>query len=320
MNQKLNVPFSSLTREGRQNLVLIALAIFYVAQFGMDLAWKNMCSQLAIDYCSSWSAAKIANEQGYANVYDLNNLEEIQRVVFPRRYEVEGTFATVPTPYLPVFIIPFQILNFLGPFQGYWLWTLINLAIFFFYLGFFAQSMTSRRLPSRLFFMILLSLPVFLNFYYGQVNTWLTVCVGEYMRAAMTGKPFRAGLWLGGLLIKPQYLILIGLALLIQRTFKILAGFAISSVAIIGISLLMAGTKGLLILIQLWFGYTSGLPATGPEVMMNWRMVGLNLSPYFGTITGWTIALTGMVITFWQRSTSGVIQWIQAHHPMPLHC
>ena len=298
MKKKKKLPFGSFTREGWQNLALMVLVVFYIAQFGLDLAWKNMCGELAIDYCSFWSAAKIANEQGYANVYNLDKMEEIQKTVFPRRYEVEGTFATVPTPYLPVFILPFQVISFLGPFQGHWLWIFINLAALIFYLRFFTKNTTGRTLETRLLLMVLLSLPVFLNFFYGQVNVWLTICVGEYIRNSMSGKSFQAGLWLGGLLIKPQYLILIGLAILIQRAMKTLAGLVVSATAIIGLSLLMAGTNGLLSLIQLWFGYTSGLPATGPEVMMNWRMLGLNLTPYIGKTIPWTIAGLGMVVTF----------------------
>ncbi len=308
MNRKSGIPFTSFTREGLQNLLLISLAVFYIAQFELDILSQNMCGQLAIDYCSFWSAAKTANEQGYAGVYDLKNLEELQRKIFPSRYANDGEFATVPTPYLPVFILPFQVLSFLGPYLGYWVWSILNLAIFIYYLQFFSKHTTNERLSWRLLLMLLLSLPVFLNFYYGQVNTWLTICVGEYTRAAMTGKPFRAGLWLGGLLIKPQYLILIGIALLIQRATKILMGLGVSSLAIIGASFLMAETNGFVAIFHLWLGYTDNLPATGPDVMMNWRMISVNLSPYLGAVTGRTIALTGMAITtlgilfIWRRS------------------
>lgn len=281
-----------------ENFSLVALAVFFVIQFGMDIAWKNMCGQLAIDYCSFWSASTVANNEGYAAVYDLPKMEEIQRTVFPRRYEVEGTFATVPTPYLPVFIMPFQLFSPLGPFSGFWVWTTINLIVFIAYLRFFTQQTTGFKLENRLLIMMLLSLPVFLNLFYGQVNFWLTICMGEYIRATISTKHFLAGLWLAGLLVKPQFLAIIGLALLIQRSIKILAGLATGSIAIVGLSLLMAGPNGLLALIQLWLGYTSGLPATGPEVMMNWRMIGLNLSPYLGLTVPWVLAWTGMLITF----------------------
>ena len=72
--------------------------------------------------------------------------------------------------------------------------------------------------------MLLISLPVFLNLFTGQVNVWLVVCVGEFMRASISGREFRSGLWLGGLLLKPQALLLLAAGLLMRRRARILAG------------------------------------------------------------------------------------------------
>ncbi|MGZ6316856.1 MAG: glycosyltransferase 87 family protein, partial [Anaerolineales bacterium] len=217
-------PFQNMTAEGWQNLALTAILIFYIAQCALDIQWGNMCGHLAIDYCSFWSAGRVASTRGYADVYNLNIMESVQRSVFPARYETGGTFATVPTPYLPIFVLPFSLLGFLGPFAGYWIWAILNLVVLLYYLRFFAIKMTGQPPSKRLMLLILLSLPVFLNFFYGQVNIWLTIFLGEYMRAAASGKPFKAGLWLAGLLLKPQYLILIGVAVLMQRSIKMLAG------------------------------------------------------------------------------------------------
>jgi len=280
-----------------QNLGLMALAVFYIAQFGMDIAWKNMCGQLAIDYCSFWSAGTIANRDGYAEVYNLEKMKELQLSVFPGRDDAMEAFATVPTPYLPPFIVPFQILAFLGPFIGFWVWTFINLTAFILYLRFFTKQITNKPLENHILILMTLSLPIFLNLFYGQVNFWLTICIGEFIRATTLGKYYRAGLWLAGLLLKPQFLVLIGLALLIQQSIKILTGFSVGFILISAISVIMAGADGMLTLIRLWLGYTSGLPTNNPEVMMNWRMVGINLTPYFGSTTSWIIAGLGMAVT-----------------------
>jgi len=146
--------------------------------------------------------------------------------------------------------------------------------------------------------MISLSLPVFLNLYKGQVNFWITICVGEYIRAVRYDRRYRAGLCLAGLLIKPQFLFIIGLALIIQRSTKILAGLATGSIAIIGTSFFMAGMDGFISLIKLWSGFTRGVPASVPEVMMNWRMIGLNLTAYLGPVIPWVFTGAGMAVTF----------------------
>jgi hypothetical protein len=277
-----------------QNIALLTLVIFYLTQFSLDLfVWKIMFGNLGGDYSAYWSAGKIANESGYADIYNLDKLEEVQRPLSPP----ELPFGVRPVAYLPIFIIPFQLFALIDPYLGYWLWTLLNLVVSVYYLRFFIQRTTQQALDNRLLFMLLLSLPFFLNLFFGQINIWLTVCIGEHLRAALLGKPFQAGLWLGGLFIKPHYLIIIGLVLLIQRYIKMLAGFTLSSVLIIATSFLMTGSQGFKALLGLWLGYANRLPTADPFIMMNWRMVALNLEEYLDSRLAWALPILGMVIT-----------------------
>lgn len=288
---------SLLKSEKWQNLGLMALVIFYIIQFGMDIAWKNMCGHLAIDYCAFWSTGVIANNNYFSEVYNMELLGELQRSIFPQKVDAIGVPGTIPTPYLPIFLLPFKFLSFLGPYVGFWVWNLINGVIFYYYVRFFAVKMTGEKVQKRILLLVLLSWPVFLNFFYGQVNLWLTIFIGEYMRAVHSKKPFHAGLWLGGLLIKPQFLVLIVIALLIQRSVKILLGFAVSSIAILGISFILIGYEGFLSLLQLLIGFGKGIAATGPNVMMNWRMVGIFLSTVMNSNFVWTLVFIGIIAT-----------------------
>ena len=68
-------------------------------------------------------------------------------------------------------------------------------------------------------------MPVFLNFFFGQVNLWLLICAGEFFRAFLSAKPLKAGLFLGGWLLKPQLLILIIPFLLIQLIVLLMVVF-----------------------------------------------------------------------------------------------
>lgn len=276
------------------NIGMMTVAIFYLAQISLDLlVWKTVCGNLGGDYCAYWSAAKIVNEQGYAEVYDLEKLAAVQRSVHPASLP----FGVRPIPYLPVFLIPFQILSFLDPVSGYWIWFLINIVICIYYLRYFINQTVAQRIEKRLLLMILLSLPMFSNLYFGQINIWLMVGVGEHLKAALAGKPFQAGVWLGLLWLKPQFLVLIGLALLFQRSIKMLAGFALFSFMIIAASFLMLGLEGMQKLASLWIGYTGELSAVDPFLMMNWRMVAENASQYFGTTVAWTVAALGILAT-----------------------
>jgi hypothetical protein len=277
-----------------QNIALLTLIIFYLTQFSLDLfVWKIMFGNLGGDYSAYWSAAKIANESGYAHIYDLDRLAKIQRPLSPP----ELPFGVRPVAYLPIFLVPFQLFGLMNPYVGYWIWTLLNLIISIYYLRFFIQHTTGQSIKNRLLMMLLLSLPFFTNLFFGQINIWLTICIGEHLRAALAGKPFQAGLWLGGLIIKPHYLIVMVFVLIFQRYAKILAGFIASSVLLTAISFLMVGIDGFRALLGLWLGYANSLPTADPFIMMNWRMVGINLALYFGNFMGWSIAIAGMIIT-----------------------
>lgn len=296
-------PFQNMTTEGWQNLGLAALCLFYLLQIGFDVFWKNICGHLAIDYCAFWSAGQVAKTTGYTAVYDLNLLGEIQKAIFPK------LTAVTPIPFLPIFIIPFQLFSLLDVSFSFWLWTFINLAILVFYLRFFSKRLTGKPVSSHLLLMMLLSLPTFINTFTGQVNVWLTICTGEFMRAMMTEKPLQAGLWLGGFLLKPQILVLIVPALLIKRAIKTLAGLATSSVVLIGASFVLIGINGFRDLLSLWLGYAGGLPTNDVGIMMNWRMIGLYLSALTSPSFGWPIAGIGILIT----AAAAILLW---RHPV----
>lgn len=286
---------------------MAALLAFYVLQIGLDALWGNTCSHLAIDYCAFWSAGRVANENGYAGIYNLQLLRQVQLPLIAN-LSLRSAFAVSPIAYLPIFIIPFQLLASIPPSLGYWIWTAINLVGLLAYLKFFIRNTTGHPMENRILFLIVLSLPVYWNLLNGQVNTWLVISVGEFLRAIFSNRPLRAGLWLGGLWLKPQTLILIGLILLLRRAGRILLGFSMASVVLTGVSLLMIGIGGFQQLIRLWLGFTSGLPTNDVEIMMNWRMVGMHLSSFLVPGVGWTIAGVGLLITsaavlyLWRRS------------------
>jgi hypothetical protein len=137
------VPFRNMSPSQWENLALAALFLFYLIQIGFDLFWHNVCGHLALDYCAFWSAGRVADMSGYANVYNLNLLKQIQFEIVPRSPQMSA-FVVSPIAYLPVFVIPFQFLSLLPPFPGFVVWTSINLIVLFFYLRFFIQRTTGQ--------------------------------------------------------------------------------------------------------------------------------------------------------------------------------
>jgi hypothetical protein len=275
----------------------MSVMIFYVLMIGFDIFSHNLCGNLGMDYCAYWSGGKIINQSGYAAIYNLDIVTQIQKTIYPQASNPSIPFQIVPIPYLPIFVIPFQFLSFLNLEISFLVWTLINLVGFIIYLRFFTKEVTGHPLPTRLLLMLMLSLPVFLNLFWGQVNIWLGICAGEFIRLTLSNKPFRAGLWLGGWLFKPQLLILIIPILLIQRSWKALTGFTASTLLVLVGSFGLVGAKGFTGLANLLLGSAQGTSASNPEIMMNWRMLGLHLAYYFSPLLGWAFAILGSVLT-----------------------
>ena len=115
--------------------------------------------------------------------------------------------------------------------------------------------------------------------------------------AVLSDKPFRAGLWLGGLLLKPQLLVLIGLLFVLQRSLRILAGLAVSSSILLISSLALVGPTGMVQILRLWLLYSRGQASSWIEGMMNWRMLGFHVSAIIGPWAGWGIVAAGMLAT-----------------------
>jgi hypothetical protein len=283
------LPFQRLGTRGWQNLALVIVLVLYGIRIGVGY-FSNGLASVPGDYICFWSAGSLANEAGYAKVYDLTALYEMQKSIVPN--------ATVVLPifYLPVFILPFQILAFISIVKSFWLWILLNLLILIVYVPLFIKRIPAS-IPGRTFLMILVAFPIFQNFYAGQVNLLLMVAVGEFIQALLHGKHARAGIWLAFLLLKPQTLIVILPVLLIQRGWKTIVSFGLTSLTLLLISFALIGVKGLNGFSASWLVESLGNSTVAPENMTNWRMVALRAGELTTPIIGWVLAGAGIAIT-----------------------
>jgi len=284
-------PFQQLRPDERLRLTLVAVGTFYVIFTAWFLFNGGLFIPVGGDFLAFFASARIAATSGFSQVYDLSVQEAVQRDL-TAPYNLSN-LEILPTFFLPAFTAPFCLFLPLGLLGGFIIWTLLNLGVLIGYLAWFLGCVQERagggltgQIPyiafgtvrHSLLILTLLSFPVFLNFFFGQVNVWLLICIGEFLRAWEQGKPFRSGLWLGGLLLKPQTLILILPFLVLSGEWNAVLGFAVASAAIVGTSLGLAGLEGLKAwLIQL-IRYTSNLPTINPQVMANIRMIGELLS------------------------------------------
>ena len=296
MEKGKRLPFQHLKAENWLNLALAGLLAFYLFYIIWESIQGTTCGQIGVDFCDYWSAGKVANLHGYRSIYDPQLLRETERSILPRTADPEK-FLVVPFLYLPVFILPFQLLSLLPPGAAFWIWTAFNQAGLLLYILFFTRRLLGNAPPPRLILMIFAALPVFLNVFAGQVGVWMAICIGEFMRALRDNRPVRAGLWLGGLLVKPQVLIILILVFVLHRAFRLLAGFSLGS-ALVGVtSLALVGPAGLLEVPRLWTTYGEGPAPIWVEGMMNWRMLGFHLAAFTSPVLGYGIAVVGMCTT-----------------------
>jgi hypothetical protein len=262
-------------------------------------------STYGTDYIAYWSAGKIADQLGYSEIYDLNILRSVQtselEFLGVLSISESSSFRILPANYFSFFILPFQVLSRIDLIDGYWLWTILNLSVLIGYLLFFMKKTLSEsgdiKRSLKLLFLILISYSVLSNFFNGQVSVFMLVCTGEFIRNSIKERAILSGLWLGGLMIKPQSLILVIAVILFMRNWKILLGLIISSCMILIISFMLSGFSGNEALINLWMGSSMGDETSNAEAFINWRMIGLNLNHIFNTTHGWIITGAGMVLT-----------------------
>lgn len=276
-------------------MVLFVLLFYFLAYIGQPLSRGEWC--LPNDYLGYYSAGQIMAAEGPSAIYDYDLLEKYQADLYRLCGAYEEGTEVISMVYLPIFQAPFLLLAQLNFPSSVIVWIVLNAALLLFYLIFFSKKLFGKAVPFYVILMVFVSVPVFRNFLHGQVNLLLLIAMGEFIRAIMSEKPYRAGLWLGLVLLKPQMLILILPFLLIQKQYKALVGFTLSSILIVAASYLVGGAEGMLAFRDVIFESAQGGATSNYELMMNWRAVSYYISEWLGSGPGWAVLVGGTVVT-----------------------
>jgi len=295
------IPFKNLNADAWRNLALAAVAFFYIANFIGLILNVGIENGLGGDFLAYWSAGKIARELGFSKIYDLNILGQVQFQALEKSTISAGEFTPISVPYFSFFLLPFYFLSYINFHIGYWLWTIANFLILFFYLSFlmrhFSKNSKLSIYQKILLVSLLLSYPVYANIVNGQIEFMNLFFCGEFIRNAVNKKHVLSGIWLGGLLLKPQLLVLVFLSLLFLRNRNIILGFLISAAGIFTTSLALTNFNGLLELFGLWTGKGQQASSFAPENMANWRMIGFNINNWTSSSFGWILTILGTLAT-----------------------
>lgn len=224
MNDAARPPGTDLYRP--YLLVGHALALLIVILSCAEFA-KNFADPGSRDFISFWGAARLALAGTPALAYDSLALHavQIQAATFdPGR--------GMPFPYPPAFllvVLPFAALPFPLAMA---LWSLVTMAIY---------AVIARRLAPQSRWLALSFPPVFAIAAIGQ-NGFVTAALflGGLLLLQRERK-FLAGLVLGCLIIKPQLALMLPVAMLAGREWRVIAGAAVSATGVLLIGLALFG-------------------------------------------------------------------------------
>jgi hypothetical protein len=163
---------------------------------------------------------------------------ELQAIV------VQPTRVRLPTVYGPqvgLFFVPLARLSF--PVAAR-IWVAISVALFFLCVFLVWRACSSLRAYPGLVTLAALAFPPLFHFFVrGQIAALLVVCFTTAYLALESDHQWWAGVALGCLIFKPQFLIAIPVVLLLARAWRILAGVATGALAQLAFSWIYFGSS-----------------------------------------------------------------------------
>lgn len=238
-----------LHRRGMQmGLGIILLVLFWGAwswvQFGRSLEGDHGLYTQS-DFPAVTIVSRMISEGHGSDIYNLTAQLEGQRRLIADNYIYLDPSQELkyPYPYTPFIALVLSPLSGLDPNITWLVWDVLNvlgMAIGLWYLlGSLALSRNNRLL---LLLAGLTSFPFIVNLEQGQSSGIVILALGLGLGLLKRGKELPAGLALGLLAVKVQWLPFIVLALALQRQWKALAGIVATGAALLSTSVLIMGT------------------------------------------------------------------------------
>ena len=167
-----------------------------------------------------------------SHLYDIASQEKVERNVTGGRVLVtlgiHGILPFLAPAWVALAAVPFDLL---GPNAGGRAWILFGLLC----LAAGLYLVTRPRAPTKLL-PAFASVPTALLMLNAQVDGMVALGLGAAF--ALASRPYLAGLALGLTLFKPQLVLPLGLALLVARRLKVLAGWVVAGAGLLAVTLI----------------------------------------------------------------------------------
>ena len=287
-------------REGWANELLIRLfppifALIYALYFGLRLfnsdgILDSQGRMLGSDFTMFWLASNFVLEGDIGAVYDWDRVASAQRELFG--YE-RGLYAWSYPPIFLIYALPLALLPYAWSYVAWCVATFAALA-----------AVIRRIAPARPTLWLLLGFPATLvNGVHGQ-NGFLTAALFGGALSLINKRPILAGVLFGLLTYKPQFGVLIPIALIAGRCWTAFAAAAVTTVALLAVSAAGFGVEPWVAfwhnMPELYQAVLEGRPAliNVPSLMITLHLLGVD----DGVAQGFHIALA--------LAVAAVVAWV----------
>ncbi len=299
----------SLARRHGAWLGAVAMAAMWIYTGFVIWRTRGLFDWIGIDFAIYRSIATSFLASGPSAVYDLDAMAEHLRPLAAYYGPWADDLKIGPGPYPAIYLLPFLPLAGLSPHAGFLAWSAANLLL---------ALVVSRDLAGPMrrgrwwgIAMMLLFFPVSYAVFVGQVTIILLFAFHRAYRAFERGEEFRAGMWSGVLLLKPQYAVFLAIVLLFKRRWHAVSGMAATGLILAAGSWALVGTDGLwdyVATLRAMSGFRRVHPIVCPDQMINWRGLLVNLLPAdVGEARG--LFLTGLLSV----ATVATLPWLWRH-------
>ena len=274
-----------------------AILFVIIGGWSAVTTWHN---SVGVDFVSFWAAGRLTLSGNAIAAYDIAAHHKVEQLVAPH-------VGLIPFPYPPPFlalIVPFALASFGLAFT---LWMGVTATFYAF--------AASRVAPLRFAFAIA---PANVNFMIGQ-SGFLICGIFILGLTLISSAPLIGGAVLGLMILKPQLGLLLPVAMLAGREWRVIAGAVVSSTIFLLLGLLMFG-------LQAYEAFWSILPhyvGFLRDSRLPWYQIAspFALARYAGLPQAVAlsihviVALTATAVTaraWWRSSTSEFRSWL---HP-----
>ena len=195
-------------------------------------------------------------------------------------YSTPESFFTGVSPYPPIFFLLIAPFTLLPPKIALVLWDIINLALSAWVSTQLTTGTRIRR--TQLIVAALLAFPVMEGLVLGQPIGFLMLLMFLCWQSVVEKREFRAGVWAGLLLLKPQYIVVLAFLMLIKRRWAFMRGFTAVGACLSIASLALLRYSGLLSYVNLLRDISSNATTVlgiHPGEMLNFNALVLNALP-----------------------------------------